>query len=166
MAACDVDSLSRYLDGDLSPRERHQLALHLRACPACRAELALLRRLDGTIVAWGAHRAPVPDETERRIQESVNAQRKVSRFVAFSRMMPAAVGSSIAALLVLISANLGWLYQPASNLAQVDAAHVQRIVKSNSEPLQNARRLSAILGSQTQAPTQPQVLRHGHFNLE
>ena len=40
--------LQRYEDGDLSPQQAAQMQGHLRACPACRSELARGR----TAVAW------------------------------------------------------------------------------------------------------------------
>jgi anti-sigma factor RsiW len=133
MTACDSAALSQYLDSELPPRERLGLEKHLRGCATCRQELAVLRRMDQVIVDWGARNVPVPSVTESRIQESVNRRRSLGPLVSVSRMMPAAVGSCAAALLLLVSANIGWLYQSGGSVAQSDtSAHVQRIIESNS----------------------------------
>ena len=51
------DRLSAYLDGELAPEVRLQVAEHIQTCAACRAELSLLERLEE---ALGALKAPVP----------------------------------------------------------------------------------------------------------
>lgn len=150
MTRCNLETLSRYLDGDLTLPARIELEQHLRTCLACREELMVLRSMDRKIVGWGAVRKPIPAQTETGILTSVGKKRKLRPILALSRMMPAALGSCIAAVLVLMSANLGWFYQngPSMNSAN-SGAHVQRILESRSQALQNARRSSAILGGRS-----------------
>ena len=56
---CDEvqENLSAWLDGEIPEELRPRLAEHLAACPACRAELVALERLDA---ALGRLEAPGP----------------------------------------------------------------------------------------------------------
>ena len=55
--------LSLYLDGEASEERRQELKTHLEVCPACRAELAMLSRLDQALAELAA--PPPPDVTQR-----------------------------------------------------------------------------------------------------
>ena len=151
MTRCDLHALSLYLDAELSLPARRALDEHLRICAVCGQELEKLRRLDHVLHEWGSGRTPVPHDAEARILGSVE-RRRLRPLLAFSRMMPAAVGSGIAALLILMSANLGWIYQNNGGVVRTDRTmEVQRIIEKQSTPLQNARRTSAMLGVRTTA---------------
>lgn len=57
------DHLSAYLDAEVPEELRRELEAHLEACAACRAELALLQRLD---LAFAELPLPAsPDVTQR-----------------------------------------------------------------------------------------------------
>lgn len=107
MKHCNPDSLSHFLDGDLSWNERGAVVAHLRACPNCRDELDALRAVDRVVSAWSARSQAVSAQTERRIVAAVERRRRLSPLIALSRMTPAAVGSTIAAVLVVLSVNVG-----------------------------------------------------------
>jgi anti-sigma factor RsiW len=47
-----AESLSAYADGELPPRERGAVEAHLGGCPACRGQLALLRRASTGLKRW------------------------------------------------------------------------------------------------------------------
>ena len=50
MKCADVaDRLSAYADGELEAEMREKIVAHLSRCPACRAELTALAKLDGLI---------------------------------------------------------------------------------------------------------------------
>jgi hypothetical protein len=73
-------------------------------------------------------------------------------------MMPAAVGSSIAAMLVLLSVNLGVLYRNAPDTGSAARARVTEtaLVKQSAALIKN-RRSAAVLGSNVvPRPTFPQ----------
>ena len=53
-----TDQLDAYLDGDLAPAETRAFEAHAGACPACTAELALARRLQGALRALPAEPCP------------------------------------------------------------------------------------------------------------
>lgn len=53
-----TDQLDAYLDGDLAPAETRAFEAHAGACPACAAELALARRLQGALRALPAEPCP------------------------------------------------------------------------------------------------------------
>jgi anti-sigma factor RsiW len=157
---CDLSALSRYLDGELSFRRRQAVNEHLRECDRCSAHLDELRRMDNVLKTWGAKRAPLPASTDRRIACSVQGRprRPYARFAAFSRMMPAAVGSSVAAILVLLTVNLHALepMRPSSDAAW---AAQQSSIKRHAAPLLKARQSSAILGGQVKS-TSESLPRH------
>jgi anti-sigma factor RsiW len=58
------EMLSPYLDGELPPELRGQVAAHLQGCPACRRELALLTRLEEVL---GELPAPAPAPLAERV---------------------------------------------------------------------------------------------------
>jgi anti-sigma factor RsiW len=150
MTCCDSNTLSRYIDGDLGYSERGQINNHLRGCDTCSAELARLRRMDDVLRTWGGRRAPLPMAADMRITETVRRRRQAHRlraFFAVGRMAPAAVGSSIAALLVLLSVNMHGAY-PTRSPSETAWATQQSSIKRQAAPLLKARRSSAILGGQ------------------
>ena len=53
-------SLSDFLDDRLSPEAAEKVSAHLADCPACRAELADLRRIDELLVGFAE--PPVDDK--------------------------------------------------------------------------------------------------------
>ncbi len=155
MTCCELDTLSRYVDGDLPPLERGRVNEHLSDCGSCRREVARLRALDDMLRAWGAHRAPLPSASEQRITDTVRRRHRSStarKFLSASRMTPAAVGSSIAAVLVLLSVNMhaGYSSRSASEIAW---ASQQSSIKRQAAPLLKARRSSAIQGGQIKVGT-------------
>jgi predicted anti-sigma-YlaC factor YlaD len=146
MQQCDLSALSELLDGELSLPAQRDLQRHLRSCVGCRTELEALRRVDAVIGSWSLRADRIPPSTEARIQHSIERRRGLARVLAFSRMMPAAVGSCIAAILVVMSANLGMLYQVKPNVTtQPSATSARQLIQKQSVPLLNARRSSAIL---------------------
>lgn len=155
MTCCDQDALSRYLDGELSLHERGQVNGHISTCETCAREVARLRAMDDMLRIWGAHRSPVPAAAERRIVETVRRRRGSStarRFLSASRMTPAAVGSSIAAVLVLLSVNMHGAYSSRS-ASEIAWASQQSSIKRQAAPLLKARRSSAIQGGQIKVGT-------------
>lgn len=65
------DLLEAYFEGVLSPRRAHEVAAHLRACPACARELAQLERIAAALAAVPPGR-PTAD-LARRISAQVAA---------------------------------------------------------------------------------------------
>lgn len=165
MTHCDTDALSLFLDGDLPIAQHRAVAEHLRACADCRDELAALRRLDQLITAWGSARAPIPTETEARVHQSVEKRRGLRPVFALSRMMPAALGTSVAAVLVLLTANLTPLYrgsaQPTPSTSEPMAA---KLLKQQSAPLRYQRGKTAFVGTYT-APPPAIVDRHAELDI-
>ncbi len=145
MKRCNPHTLSRYLDGELSLPARTALEQHLLTCPTCSQELEALRRLDKVVESWGGRRQPISIESETRILQSVVRRRRSRRAASLAKMMPAAVGTSVAALVVLVSANVGWLYQSEPRLATpMPAAHVQRVSANQPASLVNAVRIAEL----------------------
>lgn len=150
MTYCDPTVLSRYLDGDLSTTERRRMNTHLRTCEACANELVRLRRLDDMLRVWGARRTPLPVAADRRIAEAVRQRHRKSRlrsFFAVGRMAPAAVGSSVAAVLLLLSVHMH-VADPSRSASETAWITQQSSIKRQAAPLLKARRSSAILGGQ------------------
>jgi anti-sigma factor (TIGR02949 family) len=65
-----LDLIEPYLDGELPPAEAARLRDHLEGCPACAAELALARRIQGSLRAL-----PQPDCPPEVIARVVRAGR-------------------------------------------------------------------------------------------
>lgn len=141
---CDFDVLSHYLDGMLTLPGRIDLEKHLQRCGPCRAELETLRGVDRTVGRWGARRVGVPAATDARIVRSVGRKR-VASLLSLGKLTPAAFGTTAAALLVLVSVNLGSIVPASPQTAAVGYVASTKIVKQ-SAALIRARRISAIIG--------------------
>ncbi len=57
--------LSAWMDGEVPEGLRQQVGSHLVGCPACRAELAILERLDATLAGL---EAPVPRDLGAKVR--------------------------------------------------------------------------------------------------
>lgn len=156
MGRCRPETLTRVLDGGLSPADTLALEAHVRRCESCRTELDSLRRVDALVGALGQRERPFPARAGARIERTVERRRKLGPLLALSRMMPAAVGTSAAALLILVSVNIGVLYQSQTIPAAPGAASSPQVLQQ-SQKLSNNRRISAILGT-----VGPQQLRSKH----
>jgi len=125
---CQLSTLSRYLDSDLEHAEWSRVNAHLRTCGDCSRELARLKDADEALIRWAGTFSPIPMQTNARIIQSVEKHHTRSRF-SLSSMVPAALGSTVAAFLVLISANVGLLQneQPSTNRLPLPATtyHLQ-----------------------------------------
>jgi anti-sigma factor RsiW len=157
MSACDNDALSRFVDGELSPERYRQVAYHLRECSRCRAQLVEMRKVTQILQRWGNVRVPVPVHTEQRVRGTVERRRRFAPLFALSRMTPAAVGSTIAALLVLVTVNLNGAYPGVHTQAQTSAD--RKTLQQQSRPLLYARAKSAVIGDRTDTVT-PAQERH------
>jgi negative regulator of sigma E activity len=92
----EIDQLSAYLDGELSPGERGELEQQLEARPQLAAELEKLRRLDGLL---GVYNAPAPSGALRG--QILRAAWSQPRRPAVLRMAPWAAAAAVAAAIVL-----------------------------------------------------------------
>jgi len=110
MTACDLVTLSQYLDGGLSLPDRIELERHLLVCRACEVELAELRRIDVVLAAWGSQRLPVSRLAEDRITRSVERRGRVPALLAKSQTWPTACGGNCDAS--------GWLAQARRSRAR------------------------------------------------
>ena len=64
--------LQAYMDGALAPERARAVRAHLDGCAACRAELALLREVDGTLRAWPV--LPEPEGLAARVMGEIQAE--------------------------------------------------------------------------------------------
>jgi hypothetical protein len=90
------DHLSAYLDGETPASLRREMALHLEACAACRAELALLQRLD---FAFAELPVPVSPDVSRRVLARVRRPARPWRrslSMAASLVLGLALGGALA----------------------------------------------------------------------
>jgi anti-sigma factor RsiW len=160
---CNVDALSRYIDGDLSLPETLRLEQHLNRCARCTEELEGLRRRDRIIQGWSLRSVAVPAELEQRMARDLRRRRRFSPLLALSKVMPAAVGTSVAALLVLVTASLGGPYANRSQSAAFSQAQVKNTVVRQSAQLIMNRRMQAVVGIRTSQRT---VGNGRHFQLD
>lgn len=143
---CQPQKLTRLLDGGLTPADTLALQAHLRQCDGCRDELESLRTVDRLVATLNERERPFPARAGARIERTVQRRRRLGPVLALSRMMPAAVGTSIAGMLILVSVNIGVLYQSQSIPATPGAASSPLVLRQSQE-LSNNRRISAILGT-------------------
>jgi predicted anti-sigma-YlaC factor YlaD len=160
---CDTATLSRYLDSELTLPQRVDFEAHLAGCQPCRELLDEFQRLDVVLRDWGASREPIPLETERRIQASTVRRSRSRSILSAGRVMPAAVGTTMAALLVLTTVNLSSLI-PSHQGANANAGPPRKVLIAQSAPLVQARRVSAISGGR---PLQrASTSARSHFGIE
>jgi predicted anti-sigma-YlaC factor YlaD len=167
MKICNFARLSQYVDGELTLPARLTLEEHLTECSTCRADVDRLRRVNRMLVTWGSQRDPLPSDTERRIFTSVDRKNASRHIAALNKMMPAAMGSGVAAILVLLSANLGLAghSSPAAPVATT-ATSMRQIIKQQTAALQRERRSEAILGSSRASSTTTVRWRHTSVYLD
>jgi anti-sigma factor RsiW len=154
MKHCDTPTLSRYLDGELSLSKQRAVEEHLDHCPECTRGLDELRTVDAVVMRWSKRREILPLQTEMRILEAVE-RRRLKPVRAFSRLLPAALGSSIAALLIAVSANVGWLYgNAAHNSPRTVTRSVQTSYPKYMDSYVNASLIAAFFDQRpAQSPT-------------
>jgi anti-sigma factor RsiW len=105
MAECErVERVSAYHDGELDGPSRARLEAHLRACPACAAELARLRNLSQLIRA--ARRPRISAGAVGRLHRLADLQPKVA-LVRMAEVFMAA------AALILVCSGV-WLWRISS----------------------------------------------------
>ncbi|MGH2447822.1 MAG: hypothetical protein ACRDFS_04380 [Chloroflexota bacterium] len=114
--------------------------------------------MDRIIASWSMPARPVPVEVEHRIAGSVARRTRLGPLLAAGRMMPAAVGSCAAALLLVVSVNSGLLHSRANNNGSLSQAERQKIALQ-SRPLIESRRTSAILAGRPAPSPSPEELR-------
>ena len=90
------ERLSAWLDGELAPEERLEVAAHLEVCEKCRRELAALERLDA---ALGSLDAPTPARLAARVLDRLQPRRRYwwqSLAMAASLVLGIVLGGSLA----------------------------------------------------------------------
>jgi len=90
------ERLSAWLDGELSPEERREVAAHLEVCEKCRRELAALERLDA---ALGNLDAPTPARLTARVLDRLQPRRRYrwqSLAMAASLILGIVLGGTLA----------------------------------------------------------------------
>jgi anti-sigma factor RsiW len=166
MTRCDESMLSRYLDSELSLAQRGELERHLAVCDRCLREVQTLRSMDRLLRRWGTRREPIPVPTERRLQRSIETKpSRLSSILALGRLMPAAFGTTAAALLVLVTVNLG-SYTGGTGAGRHDMAPSRNALERVSAPLVKARRVSAILGARPSVSPSLVQKRRGDFSIQ
>jgi hypothetical protein len=119
--------------------------------------------MNAILAAWGAMRVPFPAATQNRVNESVSRRKRWTPVFGLTRMMPAAVGTSVAALLVMVSVNAGILFQSQPALTASSAPSRAAARLQNSQRLKLYRINSGVYGHVAPyVQTQP---RRGLFNL-
>jgi anti-sigma factor RsiW len=160
---CSVEALSQYIDGELTLPDTQRIRRHLAECSPCSQELEALQRGDRVVRAWALRSVRVPDSVERRISRDLHRRRAFVPLVALSKVMPAAVGTSAAALLVLVSVSLGVPYANRADNPGLSQQQVKKTVVKQSAQLIMNRRMQAVVGIRT---AQPFVRSGRHFQLD
>src|SRR5713101_3493974 len=99
-----------YLDGELAPSEATEMAQHLQTCPACQAEVAAHRRLQGLLrTTLSEDEVPArlwPTIHQRLVQEAPATGRRPAR--RRRHRLGLSLGALAALLLVVLAVRL-WL---------------------------------------------------------
>jgi len=146
VSVCNELLLSLYVDGEATLPQRRQVDLHIQQCASCRQALDDLTRINATLTEWGSRKRSVPVGADIRLARKLRRRRALRPILAVSKLTPAALGSAIAAVLVLASANSGLLLPKGSGGENIPYASVSSAIASQSSPLRNERRMSAVLG--------------------
>ena len=136
-----------YLDGELAPPEAEEMAQHLQTCPACQAEVAVHRRLQG-LLRTAVQEDEVPEQLWSAVHERL-VQEPLARDRGLQDPHGAACGVSLgplAALLLVAFAVHLWLTPAVPVL-------VQEVVDSQIR----ARLMGA---PYTPVPATPDAIRH------
>lgn len=157
---CDAERLSRYVDAELEPAEMRRTERHIASCASCRRELAEIHQVNNVLYSWGSVLRPIPAATEHRVRVSVDRRRRLRPLLRLARFSPPAVGSSVAALLLLLMVNVSPLYQTAAP-ATPTPTHVTPVIKRQASPLQLARVRAAVVA--TEPSSLQRVMVHHHF---
>jgi anti-sigma factor RsiW len=160
---CSVDALSCYIDGELTLPETQRVRRHVAECRRCSDELETLQRSDRIVRAWALRSVRVPESLEHRLSRDLRRRRRFGPLVALSRVMPAAVGTSTAALLVLVSVTLGVPYANRADNPGLSQQQVKNTVVKQSAQLIMNRRMQAVVGTRT---SQTGVRSGRHFQLD
>jgi len=120
----ELEDLSAYLDGELSPDRKAQVEALLLREPAWRAELAQLKAVDAALDAQVA--PPAPADLPERVIGYVRRAQRHGRLVKRLR-----VAGAVAAAIVLIAAALGRYVRPRTAPPPTRTADA-RAVQGNS----------------------------------
>jgi len=75
-----TDFIMDYLNGELSPQQEELFALHMEACPPCRAYLATYQKtLELDRDAFTTPDGPVPEEVPEPLIDAILAARRIAR---------------------------------------------------------------------------------------
>jgi anti-sigma factor RsiW len=115
-----TDSLSAYIDDELSAPERATVEAHLRACAACAAELDAMRR----IVAWAGGVASSDTAPSRDLWPGIHA--RITN-VRQPRRITLSIAQLAAAAVILIAVSAGSAWVITSRTIQAPGASAPSI---------------------------------------
>lgn len=163
-----TESLSAYLDEQVSAAERERIEAHLRACDACRTRLESLRH--SVALVRGADPVPAPAGFQAAVRSRVAASapgRTAQRILPRLHLSWKTAGAVAAVLLIgIFSVNLLREIQPQYRLGQDAAprgAGPQGITLPGSAPASPERSLTT--KGATPAPALRQIIRSAHLQL-
>ena len=140
MCDCENLRLDAYQDGELSPAERAAVEAHLRDCPACAAELAVMRGMSGAF----ADAAPREPSREQLLQIARGVRAESSDARMLLRLFRA---SAVAAAVLLACALATGVYLSRRTKAAAHEAMVldhvatwSRSVAIATDPVSDERR--------------------------
>lgn len=153
MTTCyDIGALRAYLDGELPEADVLAVAAHLEACAECRARLDELNALDthvGKSFAETVSDAPPADEAFARLRSRLPevstgsvAPTPIARFARVARSRRSAMGSAIAAALLLVVLLVPGVRAAAASLLQVFRAQSVVYVSVSPSRIQQLKSLS------------------------
>ncbi len=120
--------LTMFAEDSLAPAEKWLVEAHVRDCAECREFLNGNAVVDSLIRGAVANELAVPTPTSSRILESVERKQfgLLYELRRVSRLMPAAAGSCVAALLVVIALGLTHQAQQPQYQSSRPVTHIRR----------------------------------------
>ncbi len=128
-------NLSAYIDKQLTARDRARVARHLEECPACRRELAELRRTIALVSQAPRLHAPRSFALPQTMQPAQTRQRRWEGLFAFARTA-AVIASALMVILFAGDMALSFVWQPALRAGSAEptvTVVATRLVKYSEE---------------------------------
>jgi anti-sigma factor RsiW len=130
LCAAFCEDYSALIDGELAPARAAEVRAHIDACPACRARLASLRRVDRSLAELSP--PALPADLRTRLQSRI--ERPGAR--PLGRRAP--------------GGRRRWLAAPAAAAAAAAAAAILYLAPGEPEP-------SAVVARNATAPSSPEI---------
>ena len=160
-----------FVTGRLDPEDLEEVTAHLDQCPACRAEVAVERRMRDDVnalpidlePAWTRMDALLDAKRPRRSLRVVTAERVSDTWRGLSAARPSWVGFAIAAQAAVVVAVVGLSLRPTPAPAPAPTSAAYRVL--GSAPVVASGNMVVIFSPEARESDLRAALRAGHARL-